>query len=104
MMLTSGLVLAITKRTTHLKSGLKLTRRCRESLKTKPVDNKLKRLLLCLQNHKSYSIKMYEDGKENKKCKGITKTVTKNTISHEDYRNTLFTWKRTDENNEDNSK
>jgi len=36
---------------------------------------------------------MYEDGKENKKCKGITKTVTKNTISHEDYRNTLFTGK-----------
>jgi len=35
---------------------------------------------------KSYSIKMYEDGKENKKCKGITKTVTKNTVSHEDYK------------------
>ena len=26
---------------------------------------------------KSYSNKMYEDGKENKKCKGIMKTVTK---------------------------
>jgi len=26
---------------------------------------------------KSYSIKMYEDGKENKKCKEITKAVTK---------------------------
>ena len=35
---------------------------------------------------KSYSVKMYEDGKENKKCKGITKAITKNTISHEDYK------------------
>ena len=42
---------------------------------------------------KSYSIKTYEDGEENKNCKGITKTVTKNTISHEDYKNTLFTGK-----------
>jgi len=51
---------------------------------------------------KSYSLKTYEDGKENKKYKCITKTVTKNTISHEDYK-TLY-WKRTDENNEYNSK
>ena len=40
---------------------------------------------------KSYSYKMYEDGKEEKKCKGITKAVTKNAISHEDYKNCLFT-------------
>jgi len=36
---------------------------------------------------------MCENGKENKTCKSITKTVTKNTISHEDYKNTLFTGK-----------
>jgi len=47
---------------------------------------------------------MYEDRKENKMCKGITETVTKNTMSYEDYKNTLFTGKRTDENNEHNSK
>ena len=47
-------------------------------------------LALCPE---SYSIKMYEEGKENKKCKGITKTVTKNVTSHEDYKNTLFTGK-----------
>jgi len=36
---------------------------------------------------------MYEDGKEEKKCKGIMKAVTKNTISHEDYKNCLFAGK-----------
>jgi len=30
---------------------------------------------------------MYEEGKENKKCKGIVKAVIKNAISHEDYTN-----------------
>ena len=33
-----------------------------------------------------YSYKMHKDEKEEKKCKGITKAVTKNTISHEDYK------------------
>ena len=38
---------------------------------------------------KLYSYKMWE-GKENKKCKGIKKNVVENTITHEDYKNTLF--------------
>jgi len=42
---------------------------------------------------KLYSIKMYEDGKENAKCKGITKAVIKNAIYHEDNKDTLFTGK-----------
>ena len=46
---------------------------------------------------------MYEDGKKNKKCKAITKTVTKNTISHEDYKKRFVSGKRTDEDNEDSS-
>jgi len=37
---------------------------------------------------------MYEDGKEEKKCRGITKAVTRNTVSHEDYKNCLFTGKK----------
>ena len=39
---------------------------------------------------KLYSYKMYE-GKETKKCKGIKKAVIKNSITHEDYRDCLFT-------------
>ena len=41
---------------------------------------------------KSYSYKMFE-GKETKKCKGIKKSVVKNSITHEDYINCLFTGK-----------
>jgi len=43
---------------------------------------------------KWHSIEMYEDGKEEKKCRGITKAVTRNTVSHEDYKNCLFTGKK----------
>ena len=38
---------------------------------------------------KSYATKM-DDGVESKKCKGISKTVTKNDIAFEDYKNVLF--------------
>ena len=38
---------------------------------------------------KLYSYKMCE-GKENKKCKGVKKNVVEKTITHEDYKNTLF--------------
>ena len=41
---------------------------------------------------KLYSYKMYE-GKESKKCKGIKKSVVQRSITHEDYRNCLFTGK-----------
>ena len=41
---------------------------------------------------KLYSYKMYE-GKETKKCKGIKKNVIKIKITHEDYKNCLFTRK-----------
>ena len=41
---------------------------------------------------KLYSFKMFE-GKESKKCKGIKKLVVKNSITHEDYKNCLFTGK-----------
>ena len=41
---------------------------------------------------KLYSFKMCE-GKESKKCKGIKKSVVQKSISHEDYRNCLFTGK-----------
>ena len=33
------------------------------------------------------------EGKESKKCKGIKKLVVKNSITHEDYKNCLFTGK-----------
>ena len=39
---------------------------------------------------KLYSYKMHEDGKEEKKCKGVKKLVVRKTISHEDYKNCLF--------------
>ena len=39
---------------------------------------------------KLYSYKMYE-GKESKKCKGVKSLVVKNSITHEDYKNCLFT-------------
>ena len=41
---------------------------------------------------KLYSYKMFE-GKEEKKCKGIKKSVVKKDISHEDYRYCLFSEK-----------
>ena len=41
---------------------------------------------------KLYSYKMFE-GKEEKKCKGIKKSVIKNNISLEDYKQTLWSQK-----------
>ena len=41
---------------------------------------------------KLYSYKMFE-GKESKKCKGVKKSVVKESITHEDYNNCLFTGK-----------
>ena len=41
---------------------------------------------------KLYSYKMLE-GEESKKCKGVKKLVVKNSITHEDYKNCLFTGK-----------
>ena len=39
---------------------------------------------------KLYSYKMFEDGKEEKKCKGIKKPVVKKNITHENYKECLF--------------
>ena len=41
---------------------------------------------------KLYSYKMFE-GKENKRCKGVIKSVVKRSITHEDYKTCLFTGK-----------
>ena len=41
---------------------------------------------------KLYSFKMFE-GEESKKCKGVKKSVVKKSITHEDYKNCLFTGK-----------
>ena len=41
---------------------------------------------------KLYSFKMFE-GEESKKCKGVKKLVVKNSVTHEDYKNCLFTGK-----------
>ena len=41
---------------------------------------------------KLYSHKMFE-GKESKKCKGVKKSVVNKSITHEDYKNCLFTGK-----------
>ena len=41
---------------------------------------------------KLYSYKMLE-GEESKKCKGVKKLVVKNSITHENYKNCLFTGK-----------
>ena len=41
---------------------------------------------------KLYSYKMFE-GKESKKCKGVKKSVVNKCITHEDYKNCLFTGK-----------
>ena len=41
---------------------------------------------------KLYSFKMLE-GEESKKCKGVKKSVVKKSITHEDYKNCLFTGK-----------
>ncbi|XP_022777822.1 uncharacterized protein LOC111319283 [Stylophora pistillata] len=39
---------------------------------------------------KLYCYKMFEDGKEEKKCKGVKKEVVKNTIKMENYKRCLF--------------
>ena len=39
---------------------------------------------------KLYSYKMHE-GEESKKCKGVKKLVVKNSVTHDDYKNCLFT-------------
>ena len=39
---------------------------------------------------KLYSYRMFEDGKDNKKCKGVKKSVVKKTITHDDYKKCLF--------------
>ena len=41
---------------------------------------------------KLYSYKMFE-GEESKKCKGVKKSVVKNSITHKDYKECLFTGK-----------
>ena len=41
---------------------------------------------------KLYSYKMFE-GKERKKCKGVKKSVVNKSVTHEDYKNCLFTGK-----------
>ena len=41
---------------------------------------------------KLYSFKMFK-GNESKKCKGVKKSVIENSITHEDYKNCLFTQK-----------
>ena len=40
---------------------------------------------------KLYSYKMFEDGKEEKRCKGVSRSVVMNSITHEDYKTCLFT-------------
>ena len=40
---------------------------------------------------KLYSYKMFENGKEEKRCKGVSRSVVKNSITHEDYETCLFT-------------
>ena len=42
---------------------------------------------------KLYSIKMHENKKEEKKCKGIKKSVIKKTITHQDYKDCLISGK-----------
>jgi len=49
-------------------------------------ESKLKSLLDWELN----SIRTIWEGKENKKCKEVKKNVVENTITHEDYKNTLF--------------
>ena len=39
---------------------------------------------------KLYSFKMFDDGKESKKCKGIKQQVVRDSISHEHYKKSLF--------------
>ena len=43
---------------------------------------------------KLYSIKMHEDKKEEKKCKGINKSVIKKTITHQDYKDCFISGKK----------
>ena len=40
---------------------------------------------------KLYSYKMFDDQTEHKKCKGIKKNVEQKTITHDDYKDCLFT-------------
>jgi len=42
---------------------------------------------------KLYSFKMYQGGKEEKKCKGVKKSVVKKNISHDDFKECLFSTK-----------
>ena len=42
---------------------------------------------------KLYSYKMFENGNEEKKCKGIKKNIVRQTITHDDYKECLFTKK-----------
>ena len=42
---------------------------------------------------KLYSYKMFEGQEDHKKCKGVKKSVVKKTITHEDYKECLFTKK-----------
>ena len=42
---------------------------------------------------KLYSYKMFENGKEEKKCKGVKKRIVQKTITHDDYKDCLFTKK-----------
>ena len=48
---------------------------------------------------KLYSYKMFK-GKEEKKCKGIKKSVVRKDISHEDYKECLWSQKTPNEKNE----
>ena len=43
---------------------------------------------------KLYSVRMHEDKKEEKKCKGIKKSVIKKTITHQDYKDCLISGKK----------
>ena len=43
---------------------------------------------------KLYSVRMHEDKKEEKKCKGIKKLVMKKTITHQDYKDCLISGKK----------
>src|SRR5215469_7383350 len=40
---------------------------------------------------KLYSYKMFEERKELKKCKGVKKNIVQKTITHDDYKDCLFT-------------
>ena len=52
---------------------------------------------------KHYSYRMF-DGTEDKKCKGVTKNVTKSSIEFDDYRKCLFSRKEQHRKNECHTK